>query len=153
MTMEREQALRELEGLGFRGRDIYLAELIPVVAMAWSDGKIEPNERALLVAYAETLTLRLNDHSGAAFFKLERTLEVLEQLCERPLSPAQRLVALRALKVWAGPGLTGVEMRSEMLSWAQAVAAVGGSPVWDSRETEWLQTIDDELSRGSSKAY
>ncbi len=149
MNVEKEQALRDLAELGFHGRTIYLAELIPVVEMAWSDGKIEPNERALLLSYCESLTQRLNDHAGATFFKLEHTLTVLERLCERPLQPAQRLVALRALKAWAGPGLTGVEMRHEMLSWAQAVAAVGGSPVWDSREMEWLQTIDDELSGGS----
>ena len=43
----------------------------------------------------------------------------------------------------------GLEMRDEMLSWDQAVAAVGGRPVWESREMDWLQTIDDELTGGS----
>ncbi len=146
MNVNKEQALRDLEALGFRGREVYLAELIPVVEMAWSDGKIELNERALLLAYCEALTQRLNEHAGAPFFTLERTLVTLERLCERPLTPSQRVLALRALKAWAGPGVSGVEMRSEMLSWAQAVAAVGGSPVWDSRELEWLRLMEGALS-------
>lgn len=145
MNVETLKALSDLEQLGFRGRDVYLAELIPVVEMAWADGKIEPNEEALLQAYAEALTERLNEQCGAPLFRLDHTYRVLDQLRQRRLSPSERLVALRALKVWAGPGPTGAAMRAEMLSWAQAVAAVGGSPVWDSSELFWLQTMEQHL--------
>jgi len=149
MNSEREKALHDLADLGFRGRDIYLAELIPVVEMAWADGVIAPNERALLEAFCESLTDRLNRQTGAQFFNLARTLLVLERLTQRRLSPVQRLTALRALKEWSGTGSSGEAMRHEMLEWAQAVAAVDGSPVWDTRELFWLQTMKRTLESES----
>ena len=36
-------------------------------------------------------------------------------------------------------------MRGGMLEWAEAVAAVDGSPVWDNRELFWLQTMKQNL--------
>ena len=148
MDPEREKALHDLADLGFKGRDVYLAELLPVVEMAWADGVIAPNERALLEAYCEALTDRLNRQSGAQFFRLARTFLVLDRLTERRLTPAQRLTALKALKTWSGNNSNGAEMRSGMLEWAQAVAAVDGSPVWDTRELFWLQTMKRNLEEG-----
>jgi hypothetical protein len=141
MNPETEKALHDLAELGFKGRDIYLAELIPVVEMAWADGVIAPNERALLEAFCEALTDRLNRQAGAQFFSLGRSILLLDRLTQRRLSPVQRLAALRALKTWSGTGSSGEAMRGEMLEWAQAVAAVDGSPVWDTRELFWLQTM------------
>ncbi len=149
MNPDKEKALRDLADLGFKGRDVYLAELLPVVEMAWADGVIAPNERALLEAYGEALTDRLNRQAGAQFFGLARTLLVLDRLTERRLTPAQRLTALRALKAWSGSGSSGQEMRSGMLEWAEAVAAVDGSPVWDTRELFWLQTMKRNLEEGT----
>ncbi len=145
MDPGKEKALQDLADLGFRGRDVYLAELLPVVEMAWADGVIAPNERALLEAYCMTLTGRLNHQAGAPFFQPARSLLVLDRLTQRRLSPAQRLVALRAIKAWSGSGLSGAEMRFGMLEWAEAVAAVDGSPVWDTRELFWLQTMKRNL--------
>lgn len=149
MQKEKEQALHDLGDLGFKGRDVYLAELAPVVEMAWADGVIAPNEKAVLEAYCESLTERLNRQAGMQFFRLTRTLLVLERLTRRRLSPVQRLVALKALKAWSGNGLNGEEMRSGMLEWAEAVAAVDGSPVWDTRELFWLQTMKRNFGDGS----
>ena len=141
MNPDREKAIHDLADLDFTGRDIYLAELIPVVEMAWADGVIAPNEQALLEAYCEALTDRLNQQGGAQFFRLARTFLVLDRLTQRRLSPAQRVTALKALKTWSGSGLRGDEMRSGMLDWAEAIAAVDGGPVWDIRELFWLQTM------------
>ena len=139
--IEADVALHELAELGFKGRDVYLAELIPVVEMAWADGVIAPNERALLEAYCESLTERLNRQAGATFFRLGRTLKVLERLTKERLLPAQRMIALRALKSWSGRGSSGAEMRRGMIEWAEAVAVVDGRPVWDTRELFWLHTM------------
>ncbi|MDP2274369.1 MAG: hypothetical protein Q8N23_04725 [Archangium sp.] len=149
MDPDKEKALHDLAGLGFKGRDVYLAELLPVVEMAWADGVIAPNERALLEAYCEQLTERLNRQAGAQFFGLTRALLVLDRLTERRLSPAERLTALKALKTWSGRSSSGEELRSGMLEWAAAVAAVDGSPVWDTRELFWLQTMKRTLEDGS----
>ena len=145
MNPDTEEALKNLAKLGFKGRDIYLAELVPVVEMAWADGVIQPNERALLEAYCESLTERLNKQAGANFFQLGHTLKVLDRLTRRRLRPAERSAALAALNVWSGRGSGGAEMRRGMLEWAAAVAAVDGSPVWDERELAWLHTMSARL--------
>ncbi len=145
MHTDTERALRELASLGFKGRDVYLAELIPAVEMAWADGEIQSNERAILEAYCEALTDRLNRQAGAELFMLTRTRLLLDRLTQRRLSPVERLIALRALKIWSGTGSSGEAMRRGMLEWAEAVAVVDGSPVWDTRELYWLQTMKREV--------
>lgn len=140
-----ERALRALAALGFKGRDVYLAELIPAVEMAWADGVIHPNERAMLEAYAESLVERLNAHAGASFFSQRRALRLLDLLTRRRLQPSERRSALEALHTWAGRGLTGTELRKRMVEWAEAVAVVDGAPVWDTRELFWLQAMRRHL--------
>jgi hypothetical protein len=139
---ETERALHQLGSLGFKGMDVYLAEMISAVEMAWADGEIQPKERALLEAYCEALTDSLNEHAGAQFFRLSRTRRLLDRLAARRLSPAERLVALRALKTWSGAKPSGEEMHKRMLAWAKAVAA--GNPEWDVRELFWLETMKHE---------
>lgn len=145
MTNDNEMALRELGRLGFKGRDVYLAELIPAVEMAWADGVIQPNERAMLESYCMELVDRLNRQAGAHFFSLSRALLLLDKVMERRLHPSERQAALYALKTWCGPGVPGDERRKRMLQWAEAVAAVDGKPVWDTRELFWLQALKRNL--------
>ena len=63
MNLQTEDALKVLSALGFKGRDVYLAELIPAVEMAWADDAIQPNERALLEVYCENLVEHLNQQA------------------------------------------------------------------------------------------
>lgn len=149
MHIETERALRDLATLGFKGRDVYLAVLIPLVEMAWADGEVQPNERALLENYCADLTDRLNRQAGARFFHLDHALLVLARLIHRRLSPVERLVALGALKTWVGAGPGGEALRKGLLEWAEAVAVVDGSPVWDTRELFWLQTMKRNLGAAS----
>jgi len=145
MKLKIEDALTVLSALGFRGRDVYLAELIPAVEMAWADDQVQPNERAMLEAYCEDLVERLNKQSGAGFFSVARAKALLEVLTQRRLRPAERRAALCALQAWSGLMLSGEQMRKRMLEWAEAVAAVDGSPVWDVRELVWLQEMKQKL--------
>ncbi len=143
MKLQTEDALRVLSALGFRGRDVYLAELIPAVEMAWADDEVQPNERAMLEGYCEDLVERLNQQAGATLFSVARAKELLDGLTRRRLRPVERQAALYALQAWSGLTLTGAQMRKRMVEWAEAVAAVDGSPVWDTRELSWL----DEMKR------
>jgi hypothetical protein len=145
MNQHVEQALCDLKGLGFKGRDVYLAELILITEMAWADGNIQPNERALLEAFCETLTERLNRDAGAPFFSLRHAFLILDRLSARRLTPDDRLRALRAVRLLSGTSTKGEAMRQELLQWATAVAAVDGSPVWDTRELFWLETMKRHL--------
>lgn len=145
MEREREEAIQELAELGFRGRDVYLAELVIAVEMAWADGEIQPEERAMLEAYCEDLVLRLNQNAGATFFTLSRALLLLDRISRQRLCPADRQRALSALKAWAGATPAGESMRNRMVDWAAAVGAAGGWPRWDTRELFWLQRLKREL--------
>lgn len=147
MHTDTERALRDLGSLGFRGLDVYLAELIPAVEMAWADGEIQSNERAMLEAYCEELIERLNREAGAQLFRLSRARLVLERLTRKRFSPAERLLALRALLTWSRRVRNGEALRQGMLAWAEAVAVVDGSPVWDARELFWLETMQREGAR------
>ena len=142
---ERARARSELAALGFAGPDIYLAELIPAAEMAWADGAVHPNERALLEAYADELVERLNRQARAPVFSARRARALLDRLLARRLLPHQRQAALRALKARAGTGPQGAALKRRMVEWAEAVAAVAGHPVWDSRELFWLQAMSRTL--------
>lgn len=138
--MTKEQALRVLARLGFRGPDRYLAELIPAVEMAWADGSVQANEQAMLEAYTSALVDELNREAAVKAFSLRRGLALLRGLLSRRLEPYQRYAVLQALRA-----LAGERARSRMVEWAQAVGAVAGSPVWDARELFWLQAMRRHL--------
>jgi len=146
MKLQTEDALRVLSALGFRGRDVYLAELIPAVEMAWADDVVQPNERAMLEVYCEDLVERLNQQAESAFFSVNRAKALLDVLTRRRLLPAERQAALYALQAWSGLTLNGAQMRKRMVEWAEAVAAVDGSPVWDARELLWLEEMKRKLT-------
>lgn len=149
MNSATERARRDLGCLGLRGRDIHLAELVPAIEMAWADGEIGPSERTLLEAYCEALTSRLNHEGHAGVFLLARNLLVLDRLTQRRLSPSQRLRVLSALSALKGRGVSAAQMNQRMFEWAEAVAAVEGSPVWDVRELLWIETMRRNLEGDS----
>jgi tellurite resistance protein len=143
--MNKTRALEELAALGFKGQDVYFAELIPAVEMAWADGVVQPDERAMLESYCFELTRILNTHARAQAFSPRRALALLQRLLTRRLDARARYAALQALcALW---GRRSVEARERMLGWAQAVAVAGvdGSPVWDTRELFWLQRMEQNL--------
>ncbi len=146
MTPSTIQAIEDLYQIGFAGQDVALAELIPVVEMAWADGELQANERAMLEAYAETLTTELNQRAGRAVFSIGHTLELLAQLTQDRLLPHDRQRALRALQILLEADPEGPKVRARMLQWAEAVAAVDGRPVWDARELFWLESMRQSLS-------
>jgi tellurite resistance protein len=133
-----------LRSLGFAGAELYLAELIPAVEMAWADGVVRPNELAILEAFCEALVESLNAQAGARLFRVDRALTRMHHMLHRRLSPAERQSALLALRdLCSGP--RGLAQRKRMVEWAEAVAAVDGSPVWDARELFWLERVRQTL--------
>ncbi|MBX7097192.1 MAG: hypothetical protein K1X89_05750 [Myxococcaceae bacterium] len=145
MTTEREAAKRALRALGLQGPDVYWAELIPVVETAWADGVVQPNERALLDAYVETVAAWLNACCQVPLFSVRQGRAVLERLLEARLPPHRRWAALRALRALTADTRAGLQTRARVLEWAEAVAAVDGRPVWDARELFWIQALRSNL--------
>lgn len=143
-AMERARALERLKALGFTGPDVYFAELIPAVEMAWADGEVQANERAVLEAYAQALVESLNATAGARLFTFSRALVWLRRLLKRRLTPYERSWALESVRLLSS-GAAGLPMRRRIVEWCEAVAAVAGSPVWDARELFWLQRVRSTL--------
>lgn len=141
VTERLASARRDLARLGFSGPSVYFAELIPAAEMAWADGVVQAHERALLEAYAEELVAHLNTQAGFPLFKLGQALACVEKLLQQRMKPHERQSALAALEVRAGTSSHGLQMKRRMIEWAEAVAAVAGRPVWDSRELFWLQAL------------
>lgn len=130
------RARTQLKRLGFHDADLPLAELIPATEMAWADGVIHPDERALLEAYRDALVERLGGAVSA-----QQARAVLERLMSRRLAPYQRQAAIDALAVRSHGTADGAQMRERIVEWAEAVAAISGRPVWDTRELFWLQAM------------
>ncbi len=53
MAMSREELLAELEQLGIDENSYKLVALLPLVHVAWADGKVQPEERALIIEIAK----------------------------------------------------------------------------------------------------
>lgn len=136
-----EAATERLKALGFEGQDLYLAELIPLVEMAKADGVVEPNERALLEAFAIRQVRELNAQASSPVFDLDRALDLLRSLLERRLLPHERQAAILALKDWWQATGQFPAARQRVLDWARAVATVSGRPALDTRELFWLRNL------------
>ena len=91
-----ENALMELQELGYTATNIALLQLVPMVQVAWAEGNISANERELIFAVARSrsieegspahteLSLWLNERPSEAFFDrslrlLGRTIQLLPE--------------------------------------------------------------------------
>ena len=81
---------------------------------------------------------QLNHEARARLFLGARARAVLERLLSRRLNTTERAIALCALGTHAQAKHS---LRRRMLEWTEAVAAVSGHPVWDSRELFWLDEL------------
>jgi hypothetical protein len=147
MNGERDASVKWFANLGLRGDELSLAELLPAVEMAWADGAVQPNERAMLAAYCDTLVRQVNERAGAERVRLDDALVRLEKLLSRRLSPSEREAALWALRIWT-KGPAGQAIRKRIVEWSEAVAVVDGSPSVDPREAFWLTTVKRTLEVG-----
>lgn len=138
--VDREELTRRLRTLGFKGSAVYLVELVIAVEMAWADGEVQPNERALLEAYCEALVEQLNATAGARLFTTRQALDTLARLLRRRLRPYEREWVLDCVRRMSA-GRTGDLTRKRVMQWCEAIGAVDGSPVWDARELFWLQRV------------
>ena len=142
--IEREETTRRLRSLGFKGSAVYLVELVIAAEMAWADGEVQPNERALLQAYCEALVDQLNSVAGARLFTTRQALDTLDRLLRRRMRPFEREWILDCVRRLSS-GRGGHQTRQRVLQWCEAIGAVDGSPVWDARELFWLQRVRTAL--------
>ncbi len=92
----RSDAIRELEGFGIRGSDVYLIDVLPLIEMMWADGAIQDVERGLLDKFVGEHVANVNALAGFPALKLEDAQKFVERfIAARP--PPETLEILRKL--------------------------------------------------------
>lgn len=137
---DRAHSMEALRSLGLPGSDIFMAELVLASEMAWADGVLQPNEKAMLHAYCEELVEQLNRQAGARLFTMRHALRTLQRGLARRLRPHERELILECVRS-ISTGSSGAGLRRRAVQWCEAVAALDGSPVWDAGELFWLQRL------------
>ena len=101
-----EEVLRDLQELGYTAETVMLLHLVPLLQIAWAEGGVSPQERALIVEAARSrgvqpgtaADLQLNDwlteRPSESFF--EKTLRAVRTILEAG-SPEQRTTSERDL--------------------------------------------------------
>ena len=143
-----DEILKDLEALGYERSTVALLPIVPLVQMAWADGKIGPKEREMILAYAK---LRSIEEGTEAH---ERILKSLER---RP-PPEDFDRALRILRAMAGKYQGSQHPRgAEIMEYCRRVAESSGGILGIGRqiskeEQELLDRIAELMPEGYAEA-
>ncbi|RMH00013.1 MAG: hypothetical protein D6705_01570 [Deltaproteobacteria bacterium] len=120
--------------LGFEGRAAEVLDLLPLVAVAWADGKIQRGERTAILGALERRGIR-RDHPG--FQLLEALLE------ERPGETyfGEALAVLRDLVAERGADLSVPELCVEVARRSGGILGTGIGNTIDPNERAVLEEI------------
>jgi hypothetical protein len=95
-SIDRQEAMDELNRNGIWGAQIYLIDVIPLIEMIWADGHIQQIEVALLDQFIERHVAMINEHAGYTVLTLEDAHAFVAKLLEQRPDP-QWLRQLRLL--------------------------------------------------------
>jgi len=59
------EAIKKLEELGVKKKCIYLLDLIPLIEVAWADGRIQEIEVVLMQKFLKEHIIKINERAGA----------------------------------------------------------------------------------------
>lgn len=129
-------ALDHLTALGLSAATLAAITLVPLVAVAWADGSIEPQEREVLLAGARQAGLD-EAHPGYALFESWLVTK-----------PKPDLVATWKTYVAALPGEARSTLRFQIVERAKAVAEAAGGFLGVGRKVSGAeQAVLDEVMR------
>ena len=114
-----EEVLRSLQDLGYTSETIKLLHLVPLLYVAWSDGKIQSGERKLILDMA---ALRGVKEGMPAYARL------LQSLDNRP-SDSELETSLRVVRLMLEslPEREREASKANLIAYSTAVAGVSGS--------------------------
>jgi hypothetical protein len=91
---ESDPALEELHASGFRPSNVALLDVMPLVELAWADGRVSPRERQIVTAAAaRRRDVRGSAHTQLAWWLAERPPESTFRACRNTLRRAMRSLA------------------------------------------------------------
>lgn len=147
METSHHDAQDELSSWGFEGPLACLIDAMPLVEMAWADGLVQPAERAMILAFLDSLL----EQEGARAAR-PRALQLINRfLTTRPTD--EQFKALRRLLAQTRLGGEGRERRlHHILEWVNTVGGAATSPTrpqqsWDKQELLTLWSLESSFSR------
>ena len=134
-----DPALQELESLGFTPETVSLLPLIPVLQVAWAEGKVTDAERAVLLDLARARDI---EEGSAADRKLKEWLA--HKPTEKVFASAGHLIAA----MLSGPSAMNLSA-DEVVNYCEVIASASGGmlgihPV-SSEERALIASITSEL--------
>jgi hypothetical protein len=143
-----EEILQDLQDLGYTPETVMLLHLVPLVQMAWADGRVSERERALIVEAARARGVEVDSHADR---------QLADWLMSRP---PERLFdrTLRAIRAFLQASPAGERQASEheLLSLCTAIASASGGLLGmgavSAQERALLARLTSELERAHGPA-
>jgi hypothetical protein len=144
----RSDAVRELEGHGIRGAEVYLIDVLPLIEMMWADGSAQSVERDLLDKFMVQHVANVNALAGFPAVKLEDAQAFIERfLAARP--SAETMEVLRKLipvvRLGSSDNVRNEQYRKTILRWCLDIGA--------SCTTEYPYGDHDRFSDAEKKCF
>ena len=143
-----EEILQDLQDLGYTPETVMLLHLVPLVQVAWADGRVSERERALIVEAARARGVESDSPADQqlAQWLASRPPEVLFE---------RNLRAIRAL-LEARPAAEREASERELLSLSTAIASASGGLLGigavSAEERALLARLSSELERAHGPA-
>lgn len=146
----RQQVLDTLNAHGIRGPEVYLLDVVPLVELAWADGVVQPQERALILSFVEHLLIKLRAEAGFDVISHTRALAFVDRLTTTRPGRLEFTVWLQCLKTLLRLQRDGRARHAAIIEGLNAVGGVAPSPqhpavAWDEHEVDCLSRLEFAL--------
>jgi len=134
-----EEILKDLQALGYTPETVMLLHLVPLVQMAWAEGSVSDQERALIVEAARS--------RGVAEGS-EADRQLAKWLATRPSEEVfdTTLRAIGAI-LQAGPAGERDASQRDLLSYCTAIASASGGILGFGKVTDQERQVLDRISQ------
>lgn len=144
-----DEILQALQGLGYNHETVKLLHLMPIIHIAWANGKMSAKERRLIIDVAREAGVAEGSEAD------HRLQALLEKAPSQEIWDASFL-AIRAVLA-AVPGEERDSVRNNVLTFSTAIASLskglfGIESLGSSAERSALERVVNELAPGDSPA-
>jgi hypothetical protein len=147
-VLTRQEAVEELKKHGITGTSVYLIDIIPLIEMAWADGRIQHGELAILDNYLVRHIGRINDLAGYQVLTIEDGRRFLERfIAERPSKELLRTLRgfIRPVRLSSSDYESCLLLRESLLAACLDIAA--------SSVTEYPYGLDGRFEASEKRCF
>lgn len=146
----RQQVIDTLHTHGIRGAELYLLDAVPLIELAWADGTVQPEERAMILSFVEHLMIKVRAEAGFNVITRGQALAFVDRLTTTRPSRLEFTIWLQCLKTLLRAQPHGRARHAAIIEGLNAVGGVASSPrhpsvAWDEHEVACLSRLEFEL--------